>query len=168
VARLEDNGSGRMWENLEHVKWVKVLAQTGWLYVLVSVIHYFTLLFFIGTIVLVDLRILGVADRNQTVSQLAEQLVPWTWVGFALAMISGFLLFTTDAGDYAFDTPFRVKMLTILLAFIFAMIVQWNVPAWNRLPAMPAAAKVVAFLSLVLWLGTILAGVEIAALSGLG
>lgn len=157
-----------MWESLEHVKWVMVLAQTGWLYVLVSVTHYFTLLFFIGTIVLLDLRILGVADRNQSVSQLAEQLLPWTWVGFSAAMVSGFLLFTTDAGDYALDTPFRVKMLTILLAFICAMIVQWNVPKWNRSPVMPAAAKVVAFLSLMLWLGAILAGVEIAALSGLG
>jgi hypothetical protein len=59
-------------------------------------------------------------------------------------------------------------MLTILLAFIFAVIVQWNVPKWNRSPVMPAAAKVAAFLSLILWLGAILAGVEIAALSGLG
>ena len=47
-----------MWESLEQVGWVKVLATTGWLYSSVSVIHYFTLFFFIGTIVLVDLRIL--------------------------------------------------------------------------------------------------------------
>jgi hypothetical protein len=90
-----------MWESLEHVGWVTVLANTGWMYATVSVVHYFTLLFFIGTIALVDLRILGVADRNQTLSLLADQLLPWTWIGFALAMISGFLLFTTDAGDYA-------------------------------------------------------------------
>lgn len=62
-----------MWESIEQIGWVTILAHTGWLYVTVSVIHYFTLLFFIGTIVLVDLRILGVAAAgNQTIAQLAE------------------------------------------------------------------------------------------------
>jgi hypothetical protein len=157
-----------MWESLEHVGWVTVLANTGWMYATVSVVHYFTLLFFIGTIALVDLRILGVADRNQTLSLLADQLLPWTWIGFALAMISGFLLFTTDAGDYAPDHVFQAKMLVILLAVVFTVVVQVGLRKWNQLPAVPASAKVIAALSLILWLGAILAGVDIAALSGLG
>ncbi len=157
-----------MWESLEHVGWVTVLANTGWMYSVVSVVHYFTLLFFIGTIVLVDLRILGVADRNHTISSLADQLLPWAWIGFALAMISGFLLFTTDAGDYAPDHVFQVKMLVILLAVVFTAAVQMGHRKWNQLPHVPASAKVIAAVSLVLWLGAILAGVDIAALSGLG
>jgi len=157
-----------MWEALEHVHWVVVLGTTGWMYELVSVIHYFTTFFFIGTIVLVDLRILGIADRNQVIAQLSDQLVPWTWVGFAFSIVSGFLEFATDAGDYAFVNPFRVKMLVILLAVIVALIVQWNVPKWTRLPAIPAGAKFLAGLSLLLWIGSILAGTEIAALTGLG
>ena len=157
-----------MWESLEQVGWVKVLATTGWLYSSVSVIHYFTLFFFIGTIVLVDLRILGLAGRGQTISLLADQLLPWTWIGFTLAMISGFLLFTTDAGDYAPDHVFQAKMLVILLAFIFTVIVHRGQRKWNQLPAIPLGVKVIAALSLLLWLGAILAGVDIAALSGLG
>ena len=157
-----------MWESLEHVGWVTVLANTGWMYATVSVVHYFTLLFFIGTIALVDLRILGVADRNQALSLLADQLLPWTWIGFALAMISGFLLFTTDAGDYAPDHVFQAKMLVILLAVVFTVVVQMGLRKWNQLPAVPASAKVIAAVSLILWLGVILAGVDIAALSGLG
>ncbi len=157
-----------MWESLEQVGWVKVLATTGWLYSSVSVIHYFTLFFFIGTIVLVDLRILGLAGRGQTISLLADQLLPWTWIGFTLAMISGFLLFTTDAGDYAPDHVFQAKMLVILLALIFTVIVHRGQRKWNQLPAIPLGVKVIAALSLLLWLGAILAGVDIAALSGLG
>jgi len=157
-----------MWESLEHVSWVTTIGTTGWLYAAFSVTHYFTLFFFIGTIVLVDLRILGVADRNQTISQLADQLLPWTWIGFGLAMFSGFILFTTDAGDFAPDKVFKAKMLAILLAFIFTVIVHRNVAKWNTLPAIPAGAKVIALISLLLWLGVILAGVDIAALSGLG
>jgi hypothetical protein len=157
-----------VWESLEQVGWVKVLATTGWLYSSVSVIHYFTLFFFIGTIVLVDLRILGLAGRGQTISLLADQLLPWTWIGFTLAMISGFLLFTTDAGDYAPDHVFQAKMLVILLALIFTVIVHRGQRKWNQLPAIPLGVKVIAALSLLLWLGAILAGVDIAALSGLG
>ncbi len=157
-----------MWESLEQVGWVKVLATTGWLYSSVSVIHYFTLFFFIGTIVLVNLRILGLASRGQTISLLADQLLPWTWIGFTLAMISGFLLFTTDAGDYAPDHVFQAKMLVILLALIFTVIVHRGQRKWNQLPAIPLGVKVIAALSLLLWLGAILAGVDIAALSGLG
>jgi len=157
-----------VWESLEQVGWVKVLATTAWLYSSVSVIHYFTLLFFIGTIVLVDLRILGLAGRGQTISLLADQLLPWTWIGFTLAMISGFLLFATDAGDYAPDRVFQAKMLVILFALIFTVIVHRGQRKWNELPAIPTSVKVVAALSLLLWLGAILAGVDIAALSGLG
>ena len=157
-----------MWESLEQVGWVKVLGTTGWLYSSVSVVHYFTLFFFIGTIVLVDLRILGLAGRGQTISLLADQLLPWTWIGFTLAMISGFLLFTTDAGDYAPDHVFQAKMLVILVALIFTVIVHRGQRKWNQLPAIPVGVKVIAALSLLLWLGAILAGVDIAALSGLG
>ncbi len=157
-----------MWESLEQVGWVKVLGTTGWLYSSVSVVHYFTLFFFIGTIVLVDLRILGLAGCGQTISLLADQLLPWTWIGFTLAMISGFLLFTTDAGDYAPDHVFQAKMIVILLALIFTVVVHRGQRKWNQLPAVPLGVKVIAALSLLLWLGAILAGVDIAALSGLG
>lgn len=157
-----------MWESLEQVGWVKFLGTTAWLYSSVSVIHYFTLFFFIGTIVLVDLRILGVAGRGQTISLLADQLLPWTWIGFTLAMISGFLLFATDAGDYAPDHVFQAKMLVILLALIFTVIIHRGQRKWNQLPAIPPGVKVIAAVSLLLWLGAILAGVDIAALSGLG
>jgi len=157
-----------VWESLEQVGWVKVLGTTGWLYSSVSVVHYFTLFFFIGTIVLVDLRILGLAGRGQTISLLADQLLPWTWIGFTLAMISGFLLFTTDAGDYAPDHVFQAKMVVILVALIFTVMVHRGQRRWNQLPAIPLGVKVIAALSLLLWLGAILAGVDIAALSGLG
>ena len=117
---------------------------------------------------LVDLGILGFAGRNQAVAQLADQLLPWAWVACVFSMISGILEFATDAGDYMFVNPFRVKMLMILLAVIFTLIVQWNVRKWTRLPAIPATAKLLAGISILLWLGSILAGTELPALTGLG
>ena len=157
-----------MWEVLQHAEWVETLATSRWLYGLVLVVHYFALFLCIGTIILLDLRILGVADRNQALSALAGQLRPWTWIGFGSAVVSGFLLFATEAGDFAAVTPFRVKMLIIVLAVISALAIEWSVPKWDRAPVMPVTAKLLALISIALWLGAILVSVEVPALTGLG
>ena len=157
-----------MWEALQHTGWVTTLATSRWLYGLVSVVHYSAVFFCVGTIVLLDLRILGVADRNQALSVLAEQLRPWTWIGLGAVAVSGFLLFATEAGSFATATPFRLKMLVIVLAAVSALAIEWSLPKWDRAPAMPVTARVVALISILLWLGAILVSVEIPALTGLG
>jgi hypothetical protein len=157
-----------MWEALQHTGWVTTLATSRWLYALVSVVHYSAVFFCVGTIVSLDLRILGVAYRNQALSVLAEQLRPWTWIGVGAVAVSGFLLFATEAGSFATVTPFRLKMLVIVLAIVSALASEWSVPKWDRAPAMPATAKVVALISILLWLGAILVSVEVPALTGLG
>jgi hypothetical protein len=153
---------------LEHTSLISTIAETGWMYATFSVMHYFSLFVLVGTIVLIDLRVLGVAARSQSITLVAEQLFPWTWIALGVALFSGFVMFATDAGDYYPDKIFRIKMFVILLALIFAIIVQQNVPKWDRLPSISAGAKCVALVSLLLWVGAILAGVEIAAISGLG
>jgi hypothetical protein len=157
-----------MWNVLQNAAWVTTVATSRWLYGLVLVVHYLAFFFCVGTIVLLDLRILGAADRRQPLSLLARQLRLWTWMGFGAAVVSGFLLFATKAGSYAAATPFRVKMLIIVLAVMSALAVEWSVPKWDRARVMPVTATVLALMSIVLWLGAILAAVEIPALTGLG
>src|SRR5688572_20496606 len=157
-----------MWDALQNVAWVTTLATTQWLYGLVLVVHYFALFLCVGTIVLLDLRILGAADRNLPLSPLAQQLRLWTWIGFGCAVVSGFLLFATKAGSYVEVTPFHVKMLIIVLAVIAALAVEWSVPEWDRARVIPVTATLLALISIVLWLGAILAAVEIPALTGIG
>lgn len=156
-----------MWEALEHAGWVSTLATSRWIYGLVSVIHHSAVLFSIGTIVLLDLRILG-GNQNATVSAFAEQVRPWAWIGFGSAVISGFLLFASQAAAYVATTPFRVKMLIIVLAVFAALAVEWSVPKCDRARVVPVTAKLLALISIVLWLGALLAAVEISELTGLG
>ena len=155
-------------EWLEHFSWVQTIGTTAWLYSSISVIHYFTLFIMVGCAVIVDLRMLGLAARRQPVVQFARQVFPWMWTAFALAVLSGFLMFTTDAGDYLPDTVFRTKMLMIALAVISAIVIQRKISKWGEQPTLSPAAKTAAVISIVLWIGSILAGVEIAAISGLG
>src|SRR2546425_9876175 len=129
-----------MWEALQHTGWITTLATSRWLYGLVSVVHYSAVFFCVGTIVLLDLRILGVAGRNKNLSVLAEQRRPWTWIGFGAVAVSGFLLFAVEAGDFAAVTPFLLKMLVILLAVVFALAIERSLPKGGRAPAMPVTA----------------------------
>lgn len=155
-------------EWMEHLGWVQYVSTTAWLYSSISTVHYFTLFVMVGTSVVIDLRVLGLAGTRKPVVQFAQQIYPWMWGAFWLAVISGFLEFATDAGDYLPDWVFRTKMTFILLAVIFTILLQRSVSGPYELKSISAGVKVLAILSLICWIGSILWGVEIAAISGLG
>jgi hypothetical protein len=157
-----------MWEALEQTAWVKTLGSTGWMYSIVAVTHYLTMFWFIGSIAVVDLRVMGLAARRRGLGELAEQLFPWAWIGFVFAVISGFLMFATDAGDWAPSKVFHVKLTLIVVSAIFAFVVQRGSRSWAQAPEVPQAAKIIALISLLLWVATILSASEIPALEGLG
>lgn len=157
-----------MWEALEQTGWVKTFGSTGWMYASVSVIHYLTMFWFIGSMAVVDLRVMGIAARKRNLGELAEQLFPWAWTGCVLAIISGFFMFATAAGDWAPDPVFHVKVLMIVLSVACAILVQVFVPKWAAAPEIPAWAKIVAAIALLLWIATILTASEIPAMEGLG
>jgi hypothetical protein len=138
------------------------------MYASVSVIHYLTMFWFIGSMAVVDLRVMGVAARKRSLAELSSQLYPWAWTGFAIAMVSGFFMFTTAAGDWAPDPVFHVKLAMIILSLVFAIVVQFSVPKWTALREIPTSAKVIAAIALLLWILTILSASEIPAMEGLG
>jgi hypothetical protein len=117
----------------------------------------------VGTGVFVDLRILGLGGRRQMISQLSGHLFPWTWTGLALVVPTGFIMFAGQATTFYPALVFRIKILELLVALAFGVIVQRNIPQWDRLPAIPAGVKLLAVLSLLLWVGAILAGLEVPA-----
>ena len=157
-----------MWEALQHAEWVGILATSRWLYGLVSVVHFSAVFFCVGTIALRDLRILGFVNSQRPVSAFTEQLRPSMWVAFVAVVISGFLLFTVNAGNFAAVTPFRLKIVVIVLAVMSTVAIEWKSATWNRAPVMPLTARLVALVSIVLWLGAMLVSVEVPALTGLG
>lgn len=135
---------------------------------MMEVAHYAGFFLLVGTIAIVDLRVLGVAARGQNVGTLGVQLLPWMWVGLASAFLSGFVMFSGDAADFYLASVFRIKIAVILLAIIFGILVQWGARKWGQLPSVPVSAKILALVSLVLWIGAILASVEVPAISGVG
>jgi len=157
-----------MWEALEQMGWVKTLSSTGWMYASVSVIHYLTMFWFIGSMAVVDLRVMGVAARKRSLPVLAEQIFPWAWTGLVLALISGFFMFLTDAGDWAPDPIFHIKLGMIAASILLAILIQLLIPKWAAAPEIPMWARILATFALLFWIGTILWASEIPAMEGLG
>lgn len=153
----------RLCEWLEQIPWIVTITNSAILISLVWLAHYLGLFLLVGTTVIVDLRVLGAAARNKKLAPLAAQLFPFAWTGLGLVIASGFIMFAGQATTFYPTTVFRIKMGIVLLALVFGLIVQRKSPVWDRAPSVPAAAKWLAFASLALWIGAILAGLEVPA-----
>jgi hypothetical protein len=153
----------RFCEWLEQIPWIVTVTNSAVLISLVWLVHYFGFFLLVGTTALVDLRVLGAAARSHKLAPLAGQLFPFAWTGLGLVIASGFIMFAGQATTFYPTAVFRIKMGMVLLALVFGVIVQWKSPAWDRAPSVPAAAKWLALASLALWIGSILAGLEVAA-----
>jgi hypothetical protein len=150
---------------LEHVSWITAISNSVISSVLVELAHYFGFFLLVGAIATVDFRLLGIAGRREGIDQLAKQLFPLMWTGMALAFLSGFVMLAGQATLFVFNPVFHIKLLVIFFAVIFGLVVQSKVPGWAQLPAVPIAAKCFALISLLLWIGAILAAVEIPHLT---
>jgi hypothetical protein len=155
-----------MW--LEHSAFITWLSDSVVMSTFIEVLHYFSLFLLVGSIVLVDLRIMGVAARKRNATELAQDLFPVMWTGLALNFLSGFFLFAGDAAAFYFNWVFHIKLIVILVAVIFGILVQANVRKWDQPTGIPVGAKLLAFVSLALWIGSILASVEVPALTSVG
>jgi uncharacterized membrane protein len=147
---------------------IAVINGTAWTAAALEIVHYFSMFILVGSMVIVDLRVLGLVGRRQDATQLAERLFPWMWISLAFNFLSGFFMFAGSATAYYRNDVFYDKVAVILLAIVMNIIVQQKVRKWSQLPAMPAWAKLVAFISIGLWIGAIIAGVEVPALTGVG
>jgi hypothetical protein len=153
---------------LQHNSLMVWISETVLASIVIEVTHYFSFFVFVGAIGIVDLRILGVAAKNQTASQLAERLFPWIWLAMGLNFLTGFLQYAGDALEYYDNRIMHIVLLICLAGVVLAVVIQASVGRWEQSPSIPVGAKLVAFFSLVLWLGAILASVEVPAITGVG
>ena len=98
------------------------MRESIWAEPLVETIHVLTLTLFLGFAVLLDLRLLGVCMRRRKVSEVLAQLNPYLFVGFAIMIVSGLLLFTGDPPAFWGTTFFKAKMIFLVLAGLNVLI----------------------------------------------
>lgn len=138
--------------------WVR---SSTWGYPAVESVHIWGLAVLVGTAVAFDLRLLGVSSRLP-VDALARLLLPCARVAFAIAVLSGLVLFSTAATTFAATPLFYVKMAAIAVAVfnttIFHRGIFRSVAHWNAGAATPGPAKSAAIVSLVAWTCALVCG----------
>ncbi len=125
-------------------------------------IHLCGLLITVGAISLWDLRLLGAGLRSIPVSRVGRALLPWTWTGFAVMLVSGSALVCVEAGRLYPNTAFRLKMALLVLAFInmssFHLTIYRSVAQWDGDAVVPLRARLAGAISLALWFSLLTAG----------
>jgi hypothetical protein len=143
-----------------------VLRQSNWAFPALDVIHTLGIVLVAGTIMLVDFRLLGLALRSVPITQIVARIVPATLWGFGLMLVSGGLLFASEAVKMYHSPAFRIKLIMLALAGINALIfhrtIYRDVANWDPASVAPARARLAGMLSLIFWIAIIAAGRAIA------
>lgn len=148
--------------SLEATKFAITIAESEWLFPTIETIHVIALTLVVGSIAMLDLRMLGVTTRKLGVAELSAEVLPWTWGAFIVAAITGSLMFTSAATKYYANIPFRMKMVLLVCAglnmMIFNATALRRVGDWNMAVPTPRAARIAAALSLLFWISIVFAG----------
>ena len=140
------------------------IARWEWVFPVVEAIHICGFALLVGSIVILDLRLLGIRLRSQPVSRLAKELSPWIWAGIVIQLTTGPYLFSGDPYEYVQVAAFRNKMLFLLLALIFHFTVIRRATAPSADSSPLGWRRPAAFVSLGLWFCVLLAGLWIGNL----
>ena len=126
-----------------------------------DMIHIAAITVVFGMIAVVDLRLLGIASKECAVTDICRQAVPWSWVAFGIAVLTGVLMFTGQAVKYYNNYAFRMKLLLLLLAginmLVFHYITYRGVAKWDR-AATPLSARLAGAISLACWIAVVAYG----------
>lgn len=152
------------WLWLEQSGLSTAIRQWVWLYPAIGSLHLLGLALLVGSIAMFDLRLLGFS-RQLWVTDLAQHLLPWAHLGFAIAAVTGGCLFAVDATQLAANPAFRLKLLLIAVAGINAALFHFryrSVRLWNRGVVVPLTVRAIAAVSVLLWFSIIICGRLIA------
>lgn len=144
-------------EVIEQLAPVRALRMSFYAYPLVNAAHILLIGVLLTSVILMDLRILGLfpSQDRRPFLRLMRGLALTAFCG---AAASGLSLFAVRAGEYAFNPAFRLKMLLILLAGLNLLALRlWNSDA-EGLPGAGPAARASALFSILLWMGVLVCG----------
>jgi hypothetical protein len=144
---------------LAFCQWVSTTAvgqainMSSWAFAVIESVHLLGLAVIGGAVLMLDLRLLGLGLRDQPIARVARDAQSWLTGSLIVMLFTGVLLFSSEPIKCYNSTPFRVKMSSLVLAMIFAFTVRRKVALAGDGQVPAVWLKIVAIVSLVLWLG---------------
>lgn len=151
-----------IWESIEYSPMGISIAESLWAFPTIETLHVIALVTVLGTLLVMDLRMLGLASTAVPVRKVSDDTLKWTWMAFVLAAITGTLLWISKAHSYMINPYFLTKMGVMALAGLnmlyFHFVTYKTVDQWDTLASPPTAVKLSAVLSLVMWVVIVFCG----------
>jgi hypothetical protein len=142
------------------------VRESLWLFPIIETVHIFGIILLVGATSILDLRLMGLTFRDESVSKLAARFIPWALAGFIIQVCTGLLLFSSEATKMYDNVGFKVKMCLILVAginaLVFHSVAYQSVGKWDNDPVGPLSARAAGLISILLWFGIVAAGRWIA------
>jgi len=146
---------------IEALPIARMMRESLWAYPIVETIHIVGFVILVGSVVMFDLRVLGLS-KNLPVRGLSRHLLPWSLGALALIVPTGFLMFTAHATDFLGNRTFQLKMALLMAAGINAVVFRTgpyqSVAHWDVGTRAPLAAQASVAASIVLWIAIISCG----------
>ncbi|OYW45415.1 MAG: hypothetical protein B7Z08_05675 [Sphingomonadales bacterium 32-68-7] len=150
-----------IWERIEYSDLGIRIAESTWMFPTFESIHVVALVTVFGMIAIVDLRLVGLANRQFPISRLEKDTLPWVWGAFVLAAITGTLLFVSKASSYMANPYFLWKGAAMagagLNMLFFHFVTSRTIGQWDTGP-LPLKVKLAGGLSLILWIAVLFFG----------
>lgn len=132
------------------------------LFPLIESVHVLAICLVVGSILVVDLRLLGLASTNRSVGSITRGVLPLTWGAFVVAVASGGLMFISNATKYLGNGFFVAKLVLIGVAglnmLVFHAISAKDLPRWENEARLPLSARLAGGLSILLWIAVVACG----------
>jgi hypothetical protein len=147
---------------LQSTALARTIAENDVLFPWIESVHVLAFVLVVGTIAIVDLRLLGVASMDRAASRLLRDVLPYTWGAFAVAAVTGFMLFSSNAAAYAHNFFFLGKLVLLAAAglnmAVFHVIGIRDIERWDAAEQTPLSAKVAGTVSLLVWISVVVFG----------
>lgn len=139
----------------------EAMRRSPWMYPIVEIVHILGFVVLVGSVVMFDLRVLGFG-RDLAIRPLASHLLRWAWVGLALVVPAGFMMFMAHATEFADNPAFALKLGLIALAGLnagfFHRAAHRRATVSSDSARVPAAVRASALISIVVWIGVVVCG----------
>ena len=151
-----------LWTGVEQIPIAREIRATGQLFPWIESVHVLAICTVVGSIGIMDLRLLGVGHMQTPFSQVQRRLFPWQMFAMVFSSATGLALVWGNPLNYVANIIFWVKMLAMavagLNALAFHFITEYTLVDWDSGQTPPSAAKLAGWLSIFLWANVILSG----------
>lgn len=154
-----------MWDHLyPYFEWIEgtwlghAIRESKWTFTLAEVFHLLGITLFLGSMLVLALRLFDLVLREKGVAETARELMPWSMSGLFLTLVTGTLLFTSEAVKCWGNVAFHYKALFLLLALPFQFTALRSVTRADRQGLPPIVRKLTAVVAVLLWFGVAVFG----------